>query len=96
MVLFSAACEVLPPCRRHKNDCAVALNEHPEQGKTILLPVRYCGVFRKTIKNLLRLCNVRFSKMRVCGLFTVDAILPLRLLGLMATYCIVLLQFAFL
>ncbi|GBP68786.1 hypothetical protein EVAR_83519_1 [Eumeta japonica] len=76
MVLFSAACERF--YRRVgdiKNDCAVALNEHPEQGKTILLPVRYCGVFRKTIKNLLRLCEVRFSKMRVCGLFTVDAIL---------------------
>ncbi|GBP78768.1 hypothetical protein EVAR_59558_1 [Eumeta japonica] len=42
----------------------------------------------------LRLCDV--SKRCACGLFTVDAALPLRLLGLVATYCIVLLQFAFL
>ncbi|GBP61936.1 hypothetical protein EVAR_44992_1 [Eumeta japonica] len=86
VVMFSAACERFY-CRVDdvKNDCAVALNEHPQQ-----------GAFRKTFKNLLRLCNVRSSKMRLCGLFAVDAALPLRLLGLMATYCIVLLQFAFL
>ncbi|GBP68783.1 hypothetical protein EVAR_83516_1 [Eumeta japonica] len=54
------------------------------------------GVSRNVTKNVLRLCDVRFSKMRVCGLFTADAALPLRLMSLIATYCIVLLQFAFL
>ncbi|GBP83602.1 hypothetical protein EVAR_61216_1 [Eumeta japonica] len=54
------------------------------------------GASQKMTKNILRLCNVRFSKMRVCGLFIVDAALPLRLISLTATYCIVLLQFAFL
>ncbi|GBP90577.1 hypothetical protein EVAR_56739_1 [Eumeta japonica] len=39
---------------------------------------------------------INSAKMRVCGLFTVDAALPLRLMSLVTTYCIVLLQFAFL
>ncbi|GBP74360.1 hypothetical protein EVAR_51544_1 [Eumeta japonica] len=51
---------------------------------------------RRLAKNVLRLCGARYRKMRACGLFAVDAALPLRLLALITTYCIVLLQFAFL
>ncbi|GBP24949.1 hypothetical protein EVAR_12616_1 [Eumeta japonica] len=51
---------------------------------------------RRTAKNVIRLCSVRHAKIRVFSLFAVDAVLPLRLAGLLATYCIVLLQFAFL
>ncbi|GBP61926.1 hypothetical protein EVAR_44982_1 [Eumeta japonica] len=54
------------------------------------------GEHQKTVKNVLRPCNANSAKMRVCGLFAVDAALPLRLTGLTTTYCIVLLQFAFL
>ncbi|GBP74362.1 hypothetical protein EVAR_51546_1 [Eumeta japonica] len=50
---------------------------------------------RRLAKNVLRLCSKRYRKMRACGFFTVDAALPLRLLALITTYCIVLLQFAF-
>ncbi|GBP68784.1 hypothetical protein EVAR_83517_1 [Eumeta japonica] len=39
------------------------------------------GEYQKTAKNVLRLCNTNSAKMRVCGLFTVDAALPLRLMG---------------
>ncbi|GBP24945.1 hypothetical protein EVAR_12612_1 [Eumeta japonica] len=42
---------------------------------------------RRAAKNVMRLCSVRHAKMRVFGLFTVDAMLPLRLAGLVATYC---------
>ncbi|GBP61923.1 hypothetical protein EVAR_44979_1 [Eumeta japonica] len=38
------------------------------------------SVFRRTTKNICRLCDIRSSKIRVCGLFAVDAALPLRLL----------------
>ncbi|GBP89401.1 hypothetical protein EVAR_65047_1 [Eumeta japonica] len=51
---------------------------------------------RKVAKNVIRLCSVRYGKFSVCGLFPLDAMLPLRLTGLVATYCIVLLQFKFL
>ncbi|GBP24953.1 hypothetical protein EVAR_12620_1 [Eumeta japonica] len=51
---------------------------------------------RRMAKNVIRLCSVRCEKFRACGLFTVDAALPLRLAGLVATYSIVLLQFEFL
>ncbi|PZC77111.1 hypothetical protein B5X24_HaOG203728 [Helicoverpa armigera] len=40
--------------------------------------------------------NRTFSKMSACGLFYVDGVLPLKLTGLLASYVIVLLQFAFL
>ncbi|GBP83617.1 hypothetical protein EVAR_61231_1 [Eumeta japonica] len=53
------------------------------------------GSSRKTIKDVLRLYGSRISKMRVCGSFTADAGLPLRLVALITAYCIVLLQHAF-
>ncbi|GBP76651.1 Vacuolar protein sorting-associated protein 73 [Eumeta japonica] len=85
VTMLSVACEKFySHLDDNKNKCAEVLDVSPER-----------SAFRKTIKNILRLCNVK-SKMRVCGLFTVDAALPLRLLGLVATYYIVLLQFAFL
>ncbi|KAF9800103.1 hypothetical protein SFRURICE_016980 [Spodoptera frugiperda] len=40
--------------------------------------------------------NRTFSKMTACGLFYIDAMLPIRLLLLTTNYVIVLLQFAFL
>ncbi|GBP83607.1 hypothetical protein EVAR_61221_1 [Eumeta japonica] len=50
---------------------------------------------RKMSKNVIRLCSVQYKEFRACGFFKVDAALPLRLAGLIATYSIVLLQFAF-
>ncbi|GBP76652.1 hypothetical protein EVAR_51137_1 [Eumeta japonica] len=75
VVMFSVACErFYSRLDDIKRNCAVVLD----------LPLEE-SVFRKTTKNILRLCDVSSSKMRVCSLFTVDAALPLRLLGLMAT-----------
>ncbi|GBP80971.1 hypothetical protein EVAR_54135_1 [Eumeta japonica] len=51
---------------------------------------------RRMAKNIKRLCEVRYRKFRACGPFTVDATSPLRLTGLITTYCVVLLQFAYL
>nr|QZH55060.1 gustatory receptor 27 [Achelura yunnanensis] len=50
----------------------------------------------KTCKNIVRVNSVRVSAVSACGMFPVDADLPLRLAGLLATYTIVLLQFIFL
>ncbi|GBP61924.1 hypothetical protein EVAR_44980_1 [Eumeta japonica] len=84
--MFSLGCERFNSGLDHiRNKCAIAYDSSPER-----------SISQKTAKNILRLCDVRFSKMRPCGLFAVDAALPLQLLGLVATYCIVLLQFAFL
>ncbi|GBP88005.1 hypothetical protein EVAR_60010_1 [Eumeta japonica] len=86
VVMFSVACERFYSCLDGtKSACAAILERHPEKSE-----------YQKTAKNVLRLCNANSAKMRVCGLFTVDAALPLRLMGLSTTYCIVLLQFAFL
>ncbi|GBP68788.1 hypothetical protein EVAR_83521_1 [Eumeta japonica] len=56
----------------------------------------YRDSLRKMAKNVIRLCSVQYKSFGACGLFTVDPALPLRLTGLVATYCIVMLQFAFL
>ncbi|GBP88022.1 hypothetical protein EVAR_60027_1 [Eumeta japonica] len=86
IVMFSTSCEKFySSIDGLKHNCVVVLNSTPEK-----------SVSRNVTKNVLRLCDVRFSKMRVCGWFTADAALPLRLMSLVATYCIVLLQFAFL
>ncbi|CAH1640556.1 unnamed protein product [Spodoptera littoralis] len=47
-------------------------------------------------KNILRVQHATFNKLRVCGLFAVDASLPLRVIAFITTYTIVLLQFVFL
>ncbi|KAG7301000.1 hypothetical protein JYU34_015364, partial [Plutella xylostella] len=47
-------------------------------------------------KNLLRLAEFRFRKVSGCGLFPVEPRSMLRLLGLVATYTVILLQFALL
>ncbi|XP_062524484.1 uncharacterized protein LOC119628533 [Bombyx mori] len=49
-------------------------------------------LFLKTVQ---RLNKANISKLDVYGLFIVDATLPLRLIQVIATYTIVLLQFAF-
>ncbi|KAJ8708861.1 hypothetical protein PYW08_010243 [Mythimna loreyi] len=51
---------------------------------------------RKLCKNVLRLNRASFSKIRVCGLVYADAALQLGLVGQLANYSVVLLQFAFL
>ncbi|GBP78775.1 hypothetical protein EVAR_59565_1 [Eumeta japonica] len=86
VTIFSVACEKFY-CRVDtiKSICARILELHPEQTE-----------YQKAAKNILRLFNTKFSKLRMCGFFAVDAALPLRLMGHIATYCIVLLQFAFL
>ncbi|PZC73334.1 hypothetical protein B5X24_HaOG200858 [Helicoverpa armigera] len=57
----------------------------------------YCsGMEKRLCKNVLRMSRVRFSKLRVCGLFYAGAALQLSLIALLADYTIVLLQLAFL
>ncbi|XP_063542696.1 uncharacterized protein LOC134751243 [Cydia strobilella] len=51
---------------------------------------------RKTCKNVLRLNRASLRKMSAFGVFELDATFPLRLLNVLVTYCVVLLQFAFL
>ncbi|KAH9636461.1 hypothetical protein HF086_002161 [Spodoptera exigua] len=51
---------------------------------------------RRLYKNVLRLHRASFKKIRVCGLFYVDAALQLSLTSLLTSYTIVLLQFAIL
>ncbi|XP_075985618.1 uncharacterized protein LOC142982819 [Anticarsia gemmatalis] len=51
---------------------------------------------KELCKKVMFLNRKSFSKMSACGLFYVDATLPLRLCGLITNHIIVLLQFAFL
>ena len=51
---------------------------------------------KKLFKNILRLHRASFSKIRVCGLFYLDAVLHISLMILVSNYVIVLLQFALL
>ncbi|XP_063629197.1 uncharacterized protein LOC134800642 [Cydia splendana] len=51
---------------------------------------------RKTCKNVLRLNRASLRKMSAFGVFELDAAFPLRLLSVLVTYTVVLLQFAFL
>ncbi|CAG9131562.1 unnamed protein product [Plutella xylostella] len=51
---------------------------------------------QKLCKNLLRVSACEYGAWSACGLFTVDARLPLRVIGVVATYTVVLLQFALL
>ncbi|KAF9799861.1 hypothetical protein SFRURICE_017095 [Spodoptera frugiperda] len=44
-------------------------------------------------KNIIRL-NGTFSKMTACGMFSIDATLPLSLAGIISNYVVVLLQFS--
>ncbi|GBP90584.1 hypothetical protein EVAR_56746_1 [Eumeta japonica] len=86
VIMFSVACEKFYCLLDDtKSACTAILEQNPEKSE-----------YQKTAKNVLRLCTANSAKMRVCGLFTVDAALPLRLMSLVTTYCIVLLQFAFL
>ncbi|KAL0861709.1 hypothetical protein ABMA27_009191 [Loxostege sticticalis] len=50
---------------------------------------------RRICKNIIREHAAVYSPLCACALYRVDARLPLRLLGLVATYTVVLLQFAF-
>lgn len=50
---------------------------------------------RRACKNVQRLHANRYSRLNGCGLFIVDASLPLRLSSLITTYVIVILQFHF-
>ncbi|PZC77065.1 hypothetical protein B5X24_HaOG200715 [Helicoverpa armigera] len=51
---------------------------------------------RRLAKNIKRLHRAAFTKMNACGIFYVDATLPLKLSELTSNYTAVLLQFAFL
>ncbi|CAG9131564.1 unnamed protein product [Plutella xylostella] len=51
---------------------------------------------RRFCKNVLRVSACEYEAWSACGLFTVDARLPLRVIGVVATYTVVLLQFALL
>ncbi|CAH1640555.1 unnamed protein product [Spodoptera littoralis] len=51
---------------------------------------------KRFCKNILRVQDATFNKLRVCGLFAVDASLPLRVVAFITTYTIIQLQFVFL
>ncbi|XP_063897726.1 uncharacterized protein LOC135118784 [Helicoverpa armigera] len=51
---------------------------------------------RKQFCKKIMLINKRFRKMTACGLFYVDASLPMSLMGVSGQYAVVLLQFNFL
>ncbi|PZC77110.1 hypothetical protein B5X24_HaOG203727 [Helicoverpa armigera] len=51
---------------------------------------------KKVWKNIFRVLHSDFDKMSACGLFSVDAATLLNFCNLVATYTIVMLQFAFL
>nr|WCC57790.1 gustatory receptor 28 [Papilio glaucus] len=55
-----------------------------------------CRRSRRFFKNIRRLNRIKFSKLNICGIFIVDATLPLRLAALVLDYTVILLQFAFL
>nr|WCC57740.1 gustatory receptor 28 [Papilio dardanus] len=55
-----------------------------------------CRRSRRFFKNIRRLNRIKFSKLSICGIFIVDAALPLRLAALISDYTVILLQFAFL
>ncbi|GBP24946.1 hypothetical protein EVAR_12613_1 [Eumeta japonica] len=101
-VVLSAACERLYNEVSELKVVCVDLIQKPTDGE--LMSITYYNFkrhvlkleLRRMAKKVIRLCSVRCEKFRACGLFTVDAALPLRLAGLVATYSIVLLQFAFL
>ncbi|KAH9644405.1 hypothetical protein HF086_006433 [Spodoptera exigua] len=51
---------------------------------------------KRLCKNIRRLYRSTFSKMSACGMFYVDATFPFKIISLISTYNIVLIQFAFL
>ncbi|CAH2098241.1 unnamed protein product [Euphydryas editha] len=53
-----------------------------------------CQGMENLFKNVHRINKAKFNKMTICSFFTMDAALPLRFLDLVATYTIVILQFA--
>nr|XP_037866980.1 uncharacterized protein LOC119628533 [Bombyx mori] len=63
--------------------------------KKIMQKVKYYNDQKLFLKTVQRLNKANISKLDVYGLFIVDATLPLRLIQVIATYTIVLLQFAF-
>lgn len=59
----------------------------------------YCfvlGAEKKLHKAVIRLKRHSFTKISLCGLFDLDGVLFLNFMGLITSYTIVLLQFAFL
>ncbi|XP_048000806.1 uncharacterized protein LOC125237697 [Leguminivora glycinivorella] len=85
LMVLSIACEnFYKTIKIAENRCANILSED-----------RACGM-RKTCKNVLRLNRASLRKMSAFGVFQLDAAFPLRLLGGLVAYIVVLLQFAFL
>ncbi|KAH9644377.1 hypothetical protein HF086_006405 [Spodoptera exigua] len=70
--------------------------EEVESGCFELLKNKNCPDSHKYLcKNILRL-NESFSKMSACGLFDIDAALPIALAGVISKYIVAILQFLFL
>ncbi|CAG4952108.1 unnamed protein product [Parnassius apollo] len=63
----------------------------------LMTELKECSVENRLLyKILLRECRASSEAVSACGIVSVDAVLPLRLLSVIVTYTIVLLQFAFL
>ncbi|XP_063388354.1 uncharacterized protein LOC134674224 [Cydia fagiglandana] len=85
LVTLSIACEnFYRNIKLAESSCAQILSNNASTG------------MRKTCKNVLRLNRASLRKMSAFGVFELNAAFPLRLLGVLVTYSVVLLQFAFL
>ncbi|XP_061724315.1 uncharacterized protein LOC133530421 [Cydia pomonella] len=74
---------------------AIPTGEHLRKLPRFSVFLHFPGI-RKTCKNVLRLNRASLCKMSAFGVFELDATFPLRLLSVIVTYVVVLLQFAFL
>ncbi|PZC73335.1 hypothetical protein B5X24_HaOG200859 [Helicoverpa armigera] len=84
-IQLTVQCERFYSVILHSQDtCAIVLNSNGSEAE------------KRLCKNVRRVTRARFSKLRVCALFYVDASLQLSLMALLTDYIVVLLQFAFL
>ncbi|KAG7301027.1 hypothetical protein JYU34_015400 [Plutella xylostella] len=85
IIILSTKCECLDTNIRNANTTTLIVLKCNKD----LAVSRFC-------KNVLRVSGCEYDAWSACGLFTVDARLPLRVIGVVATYTVVLLQFALL
>ncbi|KAJ8710912.1 hypothetical protein PYW08_009427 [Mythimna loreyi] len=86
LICLSVECERFYAAIRDVQSCCV-----------MLLRTRHCSdPERRLCKNIQRVQKATFQKMSACGLFNIDAKLPLQLSSFITTYAIVILQFVYL
>ncbi|XP_063897714.1 uncharacterized protein LOC135118776, partial [Helicoverpa armigera] len=84
LACLSIACERLYVTAKELQSTLVVLIQRPG-----------CSEARRRVcKNIKRFQKAGFSKLSACGVFMIDATLPLRLFSFITTHTIVLLQFS--